>query len=118
MKTLLKNLATWLLGFFNVTLYLDSELDSIVLAMKKLEIKKQALQLAEIYRNIQLIESVKCFVMLLSVTFLFLANKETIYDSSVWCLKKLTAFTRTFAYYYTRTKQIITKKIKSLIKKP
>lgn len=118
MKTLLKNLVTWLLGFFNITLYLDNELDSIVLAMQKLEIKEQALQLAELYQSIQLIESFKCFIMLLSVTFLFLANKETIYDASIWCLKKLTAFTRTLAYYYTRTKRIITQKIKSLTQKP
>jgi hypothetical protein len=118
MKTLLKTIATWIISCFNVTLYLDSELDSIVLSLYHLEIKEQAMQLADIYRHIQLIESFKCFFMLLSVAFLFLANKETIYDSTLWCLKQATKFTRTIAYHYARIKRIITQKIKSFTQTP
>lgn len=88
MKALLKPLFTWFFSLFNVGMYLQSDMDSIVLKLRRLDIQEQADRIADLYFQLQLIETMKCVTMLLSLLALILANKDNIYYSVCWLNRK------------------------------
>jgi hypothetical protein len=88
MKVLFKNVFSWFLSLFNVSMYLDSDIDSITAKLRLLDIEKQADRIADLYFQLQLIETMKCTTMLLSLLALVLANKDNIYYSVCWLNRK------------------------------
>lgn len=95
MKDLSKPL-TWFFTFLNIGVYnLSDSIDSLVIRLKFIGLKKQAETIATLTETIEyqqgiiiLLDAFKCLFMLLSLVFLFLSNLETILKSFRWIRRK------------------------------
>ncbi|BDS10967.1 hypothetical protein [Aureispira anguillae] len=86
MKEISKALFTWLVGLFNVGIYnLSDGMDSLLLALHKNGIERQANELLRLYQLVEhqqeilvILDVFKCLFMLISIVFLFIVNQPRI----------------------------------------
>ena len=53
MKEIVKPVLTWLLGLFNVGVYMDDGIDSLLMTLQYLELEEQANEIVHIYYTMQ-----------------------------------------------------------------
>ena len=90
MKEILKSILSWILGFFNVGVFVDDgNLDSLLVELYSMEMElNQAHSLLQLQQLILWVEVTKCALMLLSILFLYLANETAIKDAASWAWNK------------------------------
>jgi hypothetical protein len=84
MKELIKPLFTWFVGLFNFSIYkfnAMNEMDSLILALQRNGVEKQANELLHLYQMVGyqqetliMLETFKCLFMVLSILFVFILN--------------------------------------------
>ena len=88
MKEIVKPVLTWLLGLFNVGVYMDDGIDSLLMTLQYLELEEQANEIVHIYYTMQFFVWAKFFLMFLSVIFLYIANQGAIERAARWLWSK------------------------------
>lgn len=84
MKELLKPVFTWFVGLFNFSIYkfdAMNEMDSLILALQRNGVEKQANKLAHLYQLVSyqqetliMLETFKCLFMVISILFVCILN--------------------------------------------
>lgn len=100
MRELFKPFFTWFLGLFNVGLYrLSDNIDSLILYLYQSGLENQANELVHLYKLVEyqqgvliILDTFKCFFMLLSLLLLFAANQEAVIRFFYWIYSKSRSF--------------------------
>lgn len=110
MKELTKAVFTWFFGLFNVGLYkMTNGMDSLVLALMKNGVEKQANELIHLYQLVEyqqeilvILDVFKCLLMVISIFVLFIVNQPRICSFFARGYAKIKAFIKKI----TKTKPV------------
>lgn len=112
MKELIKPVFTWFVGLFNFSIYQFNamdEMDSLILALQRNGVEKQANELLYLYQLVNyqqetliMLETFKCLFMVISLLFVFILN-----------LPRICAVYSKCKYWYGRIKTYFKKKSKA-----
>ena len=88
MKEIVKPILSWFLGLFNFGVYMDDGIDSLLIALRHLELEEQANEIVRTYYTIQFLVWAKFMLMFLTVIFLYIANQGVIRQAAFWLWSK------------------------------
>ncbi len=91
----MKAFFNWLLGLFNVGIYLTDEMDHLIKQLNFLGLKNQANEILRLYQLIEqqnqiilVLDLVRTGLMLLSLVFLFIINYQAFHRAFHWVKRK------------------------------